>query len=113
MELSNYSHWDGSYYSEKLKQKRFSLDDEKLKPYFKLENVIEGVFMITERLYGLSFEEVFDVDKYHPEVKTYRIYDNNNKFVSLFYADFHPREGKRAGAWMTSFKPQFIIEQQE
>ncbi len=101
--------WDGSFYSEKLKQKRFSLDDEKLKPYFKLENVIEGVFMITERLYGLSFEEVFDVDKYHPEVKTYRIYDSNNKFVSLFYADFHPREGKRAGAWMTSFKPQFIM----
>ncbi len=101
--------WDGSFYSEKLKQKRFSLDDEKLKPYFKLENVIEGVFMITGRLYGLSFEEVFDVDKYHPEVKTYRIYDSNNKFVSLFYADFHPREGKRAGAWMTSFKPQFIM----
>ena len=101
--------WDGSFYSEKLKQKRFSFDDEKLKPYFKLENVIEGVFMITERLYGLTFEEVFDVDKYHPEVKTYRIYDNDNKFVSLFYADFHPREGKRAGAWMTSFKPQFTL----
>ena len=77
--------------------------------FLKLENVIEGVFMITERLYGLSFEEVFDVDKYHPEVKTYRIYDSNNKFVSLFYADFHPREGKRAGAWMTSFKPQFTL----
>ena len=101
--------WDGSFYSEKLKQKRFNLDDEKLKPYFKLENVIEGVFMITERLYGLSFEEVFDVDKYHPEVKTYKIYDSDNKFVSLFYADFHPREGKRAGAWMTTFKPQFIL----
>ena len=101
--------WDGSFYSEKLKQKRFNLDDEKLKPYFKLENVIQGVFMITERLYGLSFEEVFDVDKYHPEVKTYKIYDSDNKFVSLFYADFHPREGKRAGAWMTSFKPQFIL----
>ncbi|MGB5385924.1 MAG: M3 family metallopeptidase [Eudoraea sp.] len=101
--------WDGSYYSEKLKQKRFSLDDEKLKPYFKLENVIEGVFMITERLYGLSFKEVFDVDKYHPEVKTYRIYDDKHEFVSLFYADFHPREGKRAGAWMTSFKPQFVL----
>jgi len=101
--------WDGAYYSEKLKQKRFNLDDEKLKPYFKLENVIEGVFTITERLYGLSFEEVFDIDKYHPEVKTYRIYDHDNTFVSLFYADFHPREGKRAGAWMTSFKPQFKL----
>ncbi|NNL02300.1 MAG: M3 family metallopeptidase [Eudoraea sp.] len=102
--------WDGSYYSEKLKQKLFNLDDEKLKPYFKLENVIEGVFTITERLYGLSFEEVFDIDKYHPEVKTYRIYDRDNKFVSLFYADFHPRDGKRAGAWMTSFKPQFKLK---
>jgi peptidyl-dipeptidase Dcp len=101
--------WDGSYYSEKLKQKRFSLDDEKLKPYFKLENVIEGVFIITERLYRLRFEEVFDVDKYHPEVKTFRIYDEDHKFVSLFYADFHPREGKRAGAWMTSFKPQYTL----
>ena len=102
--------WDGSYYSEKLKQKLFNLDDEKLKPYFKLENVIEGVFTITERLYGLSFEEVYDVDKYHPEVKTYRIYDRDKKFVALFYADFHPREGKRAGAWMTSFKPQYKLK---
>jgi Zn-dependent oligopeptidase len=101
--------WDGAYYSEKLKQKRFNMDDEKLKPYFKLENVIEGVFIITERLYGLRLEEVFDVDKYHPEVKTYRIYDKDHKFVSLFYADFHPREGKRSGAWMTSFKPQYIL----
>lgn len=101
--------WDGSYYSEKLKQKRFDLDDEKLKPYFRLENVIEGVFKITERLYNLRLEEVFDVDKYHPEVKTYRIYDQDHKFVSLFYADFHPREGKRSGAWMTSFKPQYTF----
>ena len=108
--IDQLQHWDGSYYSEKLKQKRFNLDDEKLKPYFKLENVIEGVFMITERLYGLSFKEVFDVDKYHPEVKTYRIYDSDNEFVSLLYADFHPREGKRAGAWMTSFKPQFKLK---
>lgn len=102
--------WDGAYYSEKLKQKRFNLDDEKLKPYFKLVNVIEGVFTITERLYGLSFEEVLDIDKYHPEVKTYRIYDRDKNFVSLFYADFHPREGKRAGAWMTSFKPQYKLK---
>tara|TARA_R110000868_G_scaffold291002_4_gene551339 strand:- start:13784 stop:15802 length:2019 start_codon:yes stop_codon:yes gene_type:complete len=100
--------WDGAYYSEKLKQKLFDLDDEKLKPYFKLENVIAGVFKVAEKLFGLQFEEVFDIDKYHPDVKTYRIYDQDKKLVSLFYADFHPRPGKRGGAWMTSFKAQYV-----
>lgn len=99
--------WDGSYYSEKLKQKLFSLDDEQLKPYFKLENVIDGVFKVAEKLFGLQFEEVFDIEKYHEEVKTYRVYDAGKNFVSLFYADFHPRSGKRGGAWMTSFKSQW------
>lgn len=99
--------WDGSYYSEKLKQKLFSLDDEQLKPYFKLENVISGVFKVAEKLFGLQFEEVFDVEKYHEEVKTFRVYDNEKSFISLFYADFHPRKGKRGGAWMTSYKSQY------
>ncbi|SHG09616.1 peptidyl-dipeptidase Dcp [Arenibacter palladensis] len=100
--------WDGAYYSEKLKQKLFDLDDEKLKPYFKLENVIAGVFKVAAKLFGLQFEEVFDIDKYHPDVKTYRIYDKNKNLVSLFYADFHPRPGKRGGAWMTSYKAQYV-----
>ncbi|AIY11966.1 M3 family metallopeptidase [Cellulophaga baltica] len=100
--------WDGAYYSEKLKQKLFNLDDEKLKPYFKLENVIAGVFTVAEKLYGLQFEEVFDIDKYHEDVKTYRIYDEDRKLVAIFYADFHPRTGKRGGAWMTSFKSQYV-----
>ncbi len=99
--------WDGSYYSEKLKQKLFDLDDEKLKPYFKLENVITGVFKVAEKLFGLRFEEVSDIDKYHEEVKTFRVYDDKNTFISLFYADFHPRKGKRGGAWMTSYKSQY------
>jgi len=99
--------WDGSYYSEKLKQKLFNLDDEKLKPYFKLENVISGVFKVAEKLFDLRFEEVSDIDKYHEEVKTYRVYDTSNNFISVFYADFHPRKGKRGGAWMTSYKPQY------
>ncbi len=99
--------WDGSYYSEKLKQKLFNLDDEKLKPYFKLENVISGVFKVAEKLFDLKFEEVSDIDKYHEEVKTYRVYDTSNNFISVFYADFHPRKGKRGGAWMTSYKPQY------
>lgn len=98
--------WDGAYYSEKLKQKLFDFDDEKLKPYFELSKVIEGVFIISEKLYGLKFEEVFDVDTYHEEVRTYRVTDEYGNDISLFYADFHPRKGKRGGAWMTSFKPQ-------
>ncbi|MEP3373232.1 MAG: M3 family metallopeptidase [Maribacter dokdonensis] len=99
--------WDSSYYSEKLKQELFNLDDEKLKPYFKLENVINGVFKVAENLFDLQFEEVNDIEKYHDEVKTFKVYDANKSFVSLFYADFHPRAGKRGGAWMTSFKSQW------
>ena len=99
--------WDAAYYSEKLKQKLFDLDDEKLKPYFKLENVIEGVFEIAHKLYQLNFKEVYDVDTYHKDVKTYEVTDQNKDFIALFYADFHPRAGKRSGAWMTSFKAQY------
>lgn len=102
--------WDAAFYSEKLKQKLFNLDDEKLKPYFKLENVIDGVFTVAHKLYGLSFQEVFDVDRYHEDVKIYRVLDENNKKMALFYADFHPRPGKRDGAWMTGYKPQFKKE---
>ncbi|MFD2564980.1 M3 family metallopeptidase [Aquimarina rubra] len=98
--------WDGAYYSEKLKQKLFDLDDEKLKPYFKLENVIDGVFQVATNLFGLQFEETDQVDKYHEEVKTYNVTDSQGNFISVFYADFHPRPGKRNGAWMTSYKPQ-------
>ena len=99
--------WDSAFYSEKLKQKLFDLDDETLKPYFKLENVIDGVFKVAEKLFGLSFKEVTNIDKYHEDVKTFEVYDASGGFLSLFYADFHPRPGKRGGAWMTSFKSQF------
>lgn len=100
--------WDSSYYSEKLKQHKFNLDDEKLKPYFKLENVLNGAFTIAQKLFGLTFTEVFDIDKYHDEVTTYEVKDEFNELVAVFYADFFPRKGKRNGAWMTSFKSQFI-----
>ncbi|MFK7782048.1 M3 family metallopeptidase [Psychroserpens sp.] len=100
--------WDGSYYSEKLKQKLYSLDDEQLKPYFKLENVIDGVFTIAERLYDLKFEEIDNIDKYHEDVLTYKVTDLNGNLVSIFYADFFPRPGKRNGAWMTVYKSQYI-----
>ncbi|MEN8965087.1 MAG: M3 family metallopeptidase [Polaribacter sp.] len=100
--------WDGAYYSEKLKKEIFDLDQEILKPYFKLENVIDGVFEIANRLYDLQFEEVFNIDKYHEDVKTYKVTDTQGNFIAVFYADFHPRKGKRNGAWMTSYKSQKI-----
>jgi peptidyl-dipeptidase Dcp len=100
--------WDGAYYSEKLKQQLFNLDDEILKPYFQLEKVLDGAFAVAQKLYGLTFEEIFEVDKYHEEVKTYEVKDEDDQLVAVFYADFFPRKGKRNGAWMTSFKSQYI-----
>ena len=100
--------WDGAYYSEKLKQKLFNLDDEKLKPYFQLEKVLNGAFTVAQKLYGITFTEIFDIDKYHDEVTTYDVKDEQNQLVAIFYADFFPRKGKRNGAWMTSFKSQYI-----
>jgi Zn-dependent oligopeptidase len=100
--------WDGAYYSEKLKQQLFNLDDEILKPYFQLEKVLDGAFAVAQKLYGITFEEIFEVDKYHEEVKTYEVKDEEDQLVAVFYADFFPRKGKRNGAWMTSFKSQYI-----
>lgn len=100
--------WDSAYYSEKLKKERFDLDQEILKPYFQLHNVIDGAFTIANKLYDLSFKEVFTIDKYHEEVKTYQVQNSKGDDLSILYADFHPREGKRNGAWMTSYKPQQI-----
>ena len=100
--------WDSAYYSEKLKQDRFNFDDEQLKPYFKLENVIEGAFKVAHKLFGLNFIKTQNIDVYHKEVMTYKVIDLKQNLVSIFYADFFPREGKRNGAWMTSFKPQYI-----
>lgn len=100
--------WDGTYYSEKLKQEKFNLDDEILKPYFKLENVLNGAFEVANKLFGIRFEKVSNIDVYHEDVETYEVKDENNDLVALFYADFFPRKGKRNGAWMTSFKSQFI-----
>lgn len=100
--------WDGAYYAEKLKQERFQLDDELLKPYFKLENVLNGAFAVANKLFGLTFTEVQNIDKYHPEVQTFEVKDEKENLIAIFYADFFPRKGKRQGAWMTSFKPQYI-----
>ena len=100
--------WDASYYSEKLKQKLFDLDDELLKPYFKLENVINGAFTVANKLFDLNFEEINSIDTYHNDVLTYKVTDKDNNLIAIFYADFFPRPGKRNGAWMTSYKPQYI-----
>ncbi len=99
--------WDSAYYSEKLKKELFDLEEEQLKPYFKLENVIDGVFLVSTKLYDLIFEEINTIDKYHKEVKTYKVTDTDGNYISILYADFFPREGKRNGAWMTSFKGQW------
>lgn len=105
--IENMQKWDGAYYSEKLKKAVFDLEDEQLKPYFQLENVIQGVFNIAEKLYDLNFEETTELDIYHKDVKTYKVTDGKGEFVALFYADFFPRKGKRNGAWMTSYKGQW------
>ncbi len=100
--------WDFAYYSELLKKAKYELDDEILRPYFQLEKVIEGVFLTTQKLYGLQFIPNKDIPVYHPEVTAYEVRDRNGKHVSIFYADFFPRAGKRNGAWMTSYRGQSL-----
>jgi peptidyl-dipeptidase Dcp len=108
--LESLEKWDGAYYAEKLKQKLFSLDDEILKPYFKLENVLNGAFTVAEKLFGITFKEVVTIDKYHNDVQTFEVLDFEGKLVAIFYSDFFPRKGKRNGAWMTSFIKNGINE---
>jgi len=102
--------WDLAYYAEKLKKEKFNFDQEKLRPYFKVENVIDGIFKVAELLYGLQFKEINDVPIYHKEVKVFEAYEENGDFLALFYIDLHPRESKKSGAWMTSFRSQGIYE---
>ena len=100
--------WDSAFYSEKLKQQLFNFDDEQLKPYFKLENVIEGAFEVAQKLFRLQFTQIDNIDTYHKDVLTYKVGDSKQDLVAIFYADFFPRAGKRNGAWMTSYKSQFV-----
>ena len=101
--------WDVDYYSEKLRSKLFNLNDEILRPYFKLDNVILGAFHVAKKLFGLSFNEVENIDIYHNDVRTFEVINESNEFIAIFYVDFFPREGKQGGAWMTSFKSQKIV----
>lgn len=98
--------WDFSYYSEKLKEEKYAINDEILKPYFQLENVIEGAFVTANKLYGITFKQLDNIQKYHDDVTVYEVLDKDGSHLALFYADFFPRESKRSGAWMTSFRDQ-------
>lgn len=100
--------WDFSYYSEKLKNEKYQFDEEELRSYFELNAVIDGVFGLATRLYGLTFHENTEIPVYHPDVKAYEVFDEDGSFLAVLYADFHPRAGKRSGAWMTSYKEQWI-----
>jgi peptidyl-dipeptidase Dcp len=100
--------WDFGYYAEKLKQAKYKIDDEMIKPYFKLENVKKGIFDLANKLYGISFKEVNNIEKYHKDVETYEVYDNDGSFLAVLYMDFFPRESKSSGAWMTEFRGQKI-----
>ncbi|KOF04386.1 peptidase M3 [Roseivirga seohaensis subsp. aquiponti] len=102
--------WDFGYYSEKLKMEKYSIDDEMLKPYFKLENVVDGVFQTAQKLYGLTFKKNDEIEVYHPDVTAYEVKNEKGEHMAIFYADFFPRPGKRAGAWMTLFAGQYKDE---
>lgn len=111
--LDDLQAWDAGYYAEKLKEKKYAFDQEAIKPYFKLENVIDGVFTIAKKLYGLNFEPVTNIPTYHQDVKTFEVKDDAGNFISLFYADFFPRSSKRNGAWMTSYRSQYRVQEKD
>lgn len=102
--------WDWGYYSQKLKDRKFNLNDEMLRPYFELEKVKKGVFGLATRLYGITFQKNPDIPVYHKDVEAFDVFDKDGSFLAVLYTDFHPREGKRSGAWMTSYKEQWIDE---
>lgn len=111
--LEKLEKWDFAYYAEKLKKEKFSIDDELLRPYFKLENVVKGVFDTAERLFGIKFKENNEIPKYHSDVTAYEVLDENGEHLAVFYADFFPRAGKRNGAWMTSYRGQKTVNGNE
>ena len=100
--------WDQGFYAHRLQLKKFNLDAEMLRPYFELSKVIDGVFGLANRLYGITFKENKDIPVYHPDVKAYEVFDKDGSYLAVFYADFHPRKGKQGGAWMTEFQGQWI-----
>ena len=99
--------WDFGFYSHKLQLQKYNLDAEMLRPYFELSKVIDGVFGLANRLYGITFKENKDIPVYHPDVKAYEVFDKDGSYLAVFYADFHPRKGKQGGAWMTEYQSQW------
>jgi len=100
--------WDFGFYSHKLKLEKYNIDAEMLRPYFELSKVIDGVFGLANRLYGITFKENKSIPVYHPDVKAYEVFDKDGSYLAVFYADFHPRKGKQGGAWMTEYQGQWI-----
>ena len=100
--------WDFAFYSHKLQLKKYNIDAEMLRPYFELSKVIDGVFGLANRLYGITFKENKDIPVYHPDVKAYEVFDRDGSYLAVFYADFHPRQGKQSGAWMTEYQGQWM-----
>jgi peptidyl-dipeptidase Dcp len=100
--------WDFGFYSHKLQLQKYNLDAEMLRPYFELSKVIDGVFGLANRLYGITFKENKDIPVYHPDVKAYEVFDKDGSYLAVFYADFHPRKGKQGGAWMTEYQSQWM-----
>ena len=100
--------WDSAFYSHKLQMKKYNLDAEMLRPYFELQKVIDGVFGLANKLYGITFKENKDIPVYHPDVKAYEVFDKDGSYLAVFYADFHPRKGKQGGAWMTEYQGQYL-----
>lgn len=105
--------WDFGYYSHKLQMEKYNLDAEMLRPYFQLDKVIQGVFGLATKLYGITFKENKEIPVYHPDVKAYEVFDKDGSYLAVFYADFYPREGKQGGAWMTEFQGQYINKEGE
>ena len=105
--------WDFGFYSHKLQLQKYNIDAEMLRPYFELSKVIDGVFGLANRLYGITFKENKDIPVYHPDVKAYEVFDKDGSYLAVFYADFHPRKGKQGGAWMTEYQGQFIDKKGE
>ncbi len=99
--------WDQAFYTHKLQMKKYNIDAEMLRPYFQLDKVIDGVFGLANRLYGITFRENKDIPVYHPDVKAYEVFDKDGSYLAVFYADFHPRQGKQGGAWMTEYQGQW------
>ena len=100
--------WDYAYYAEKVRQEKYALNEDELKPYFSLDKVLNGVFMVAEKLYGITFQERTDIPSYHPEVRTYEVFDAEGKHLAVFFCDYFPRASKRSGAWMSNFRESYV-----